>query len=442
MTATLAAAALTLTACGGGASSVASSAAPLEATLITRVAPEGLTVVAVALEYDRVLSLAPDGAQPSDFAVEVEFDAAGEEALSGVRTVTAVRTGAVPDAEGAPADGRYVILELEASEPTAAASYVDWSTTITHGYALEEGYSISQVGDLESSDGHVVAASDAAVPVADVTHEVVDDFTSATFASDAGPALPYRALTPETPAPTDGYPLVVTLHGYGDSGDDNLGQLTGNQIATAFADEARQRTGPAYVLSPQADPSDPAKGAWWDPSMQDAVVELIEDFIASHPDVDASRVYLTGLSMGSYGSWAILEDHADLFAGAVLVCGGGIADVAAAAAALTEVPIWAVHSEDDAVVAYDAEGSDLRAFQAFQAAGTPVVWSAWDGLLPDARQESLARDAVAQAERTGSTHLFTTIEADTTPGFNHQSWIPTYANDVILDWLLAQDRDG
>jgi predicted peptidase len=231
------------------------------------------------------------------------------------------------------------------------------------------------------------------------------------------------------------YPLVVTLHGYGESGDNNLSQIAGNQISVAFADEARQGGHPAYVLSPQANPQDPDKGAWWDAKMQTAVVELVQDFIARHPAVDTSRVYLTGLSMGSYGSWGILPAHKNLFAAALLVCGAG--NEPATVANLGDFPIWAVHSVDDSVVAYDAPGSDYRIFKALEAAGHPVTWCAWSGLLPDARQEAAAREARNEAARTSSRHIFTTLPAGTTPLFDHGSWIPTYTNDVILDWLFA-----
>jgi predicted peptidase len=142
-------------------------------------------------------------------------------------------------------------------------------------------------------------------------------------------------------------------------------------------------------------------------------VDLVRATLAKYPAIDPSRVHLTGLSMGSYGSWAILPRHHALFAGAVLVCGAG--DETAAVATLGDFPIWAVHSADDAVVPYDAPGSDYRIFTALDAA-----------------------DARARAARSGSRHIFTTFPAGTTPVFSHGSWIPIYPNDVIIDWLFQQ----
>jgi len=415
-------------------------ATAIDATLITEVAPEGFKVAAVAIEYDRALRFGGTGLDPAAFDVDVSLGEGMLSALVGERTVTAAYTSATPEITGQQREGRYVILELDLADPAATGSYTDWSTSLTHYYDLEGTYSVAQVADIGTPRASVAAQPANVVENSDVVNPIIDQYASGTLATAAGPELEYRYYTPEK-APGKKRPLVVSLHGFGESGTNNFSQLAGNQISVAFASDAVQQSDPAYILSPQADPFDADKGAWWAPQMQDAVIELVETFIAEHPDVDTSRVYLTGLSMGSYGSWALLQEHSDLFAGAVVVCGGGVADEAAAAAELADFPIWAVHSEDDWVVAYDAPGSDYRVFQALEDAGTPVVWTEWSGLLPDDEQERLAKTALKDAAVTGSQHIFTTIEAGTTPVFNHLSWIPTYSNEVILDWLFAQDAD-
>src|SRR5699024_9665965 len=149
-------------------------------------------------------------------------------------------------------------------------------------------------------------------------------------------------------------------------------------LSTAFADPNRQQKTPAYVLSPQT-PQGAYGGAdgvgWWHPNWQQAVVELVDHVIETHPNINTDRIYLTGVSMGSYGSWEILVHQPNRFAAALLVCGAGDEDQAVQN--LTHLPIWAVHSIDDATVAYDDPGSDFRIFQAFEAAGVPVVWSQW-----------------------------------------------------------------
>ncbi|MBL7253083.1 PHB depolymerase family esterase [Paractinoplanes lichenicola] len=388
-----------------GAAQARSSVRPpqiVDATVITQVEPDGYRVTALEVRFDRPVF----PAHPSTFAVRATLTRPTGQTVTGVRTITSVR-----------GHGRTLVLSLDPSEPLALGAYSEGG--FTRLYDLAGAYRVTQAGAGSAVNSKVY-------------NRIVDEYGSGSFTSAAGVTLPYRHFTPGVRRGQK-YPLVVTLHGYGESGTGNVSQIAGNQLSVAFA-----KPGNAFVLSPQADPGSATGGAWWDARVQAAVVELVRDFLATHPAVDTDRVYLTGLSMGSYGSWAILPAAKGLFAGAVLVCGAG--DEAAAVASLGDFPIWAVHSADDSVVAYDGPGSDYRIFQALEAAGEPVTWSEWSGLLSDAEQEALAAKARRQAARTGSKHLFTTLPAGTTPLFAHASWIPAYTHAVILDWLLAQHR--
>ena len=267
---------------------------------------------------------------------------------------------------------------------------------------------------------------------------IVDDYAAEVLQASNGVELPYRLFSPTT---DEQVPLVVSLHGHGESGTNNMSQVVGNQISVAFADPVRQAHAPAYVLSPQTQQGAPmgADGVgWWMPDWQDAVIELVEQTIAENPNIDTDRVYLTGLSMGCFGSWAILPNHSHLFAAAVIVCGAG--DEELVAEALGDFPIWALHSIDDFVVEYDVAGSDYRIFQELEATGSPVVWSQWAANAPQAEQDAAAQAAVDEATERGSSHLFTTFPEGTTPVMPHFSWVPTYSNTVVLDWLFAQER--
>ncbi len=145
--------------------------------------------------------------------------------------------------------------------------------------------------------------------------------------------------------------------------------------------------------------------------MQSSLIELIERTIATQP-VDPDRVHLTGLSMGSMGTFDILPKHPDLFAAALPVT--GYADQSAAQA-LSEIPIWATHSVDDGTVRYDREDSDVAVFRTIASLGTPVVFDEWAGDLPDAENEARAQAQWDAAKAAGAKHLFTTWTAGTTP---------------------------
>ncbi|WP_197517562.1 PHB depolymerase family esterase [Microbacterium karelineae] len=436
-TAAVAAAALTGTALTGGAAQAAPEHHPqpraVDATVITEVTPFGYIVAAIAVRYNATIDLGGADIDEEAFAVHATLAHPDAETATGPRTVVEAYASSDVAADGASEPGEYIILELDRDEALAAGTFnLDGFTRF---FELEGSHTVHQVASLEGGGQRVNAHPGRAIASTGVVNPIVDEYAAGDFAAGGGVALPYRLFSPAVP---DGerVPLVVTLHGYGESGANNFSQIAGNQLSVAFADPERQAADPAFVLAPQADPTDPAKGAWWDPGMQRAVIELVEATIAENPAIDPARVYLTGLSMGSYGSWGILPQRSDLFAGAVLVCGAG--DEQAAVDALGDMPIWALHSVDDVVVAYDAPGSDYRILRALEDAGHDVTWSEWAGDAPDADQEAAASAARDAAEASGGHHIFTTFPEGTTPLFSHASWIPTYTNDVILDWLFAQ----
>ncbi|WP_129669295.1 phospholipase [Phytoactinopolyspora endophytica] len=424
---------------GGAAATAATAAAGgheltvVDSTVITEVTPLGLKVTGLAVEYDGVVHVGRDAIDEDAFDVEATLERPGAEPLVGDRTVVDAYTNRTPEFTDRQRPGRFVILELHENDDLAGASYND---VYTRFYDLDGAYDVAQVMDIDARPHTIEAQPGNVLANSAVDTLIVDEYDGGTFDAEAGVTLPYRMYSPDVTGRKT-YPLVVTLHGYGESGTNNVSQIAGNQISVAFADPERQARHPAFVLSPQADPLTPDTGGWWDPPMQEAVVELVRKTLAENPAIDPDRVYLTGLSMGSYGSWGLLPEYHDLFAGAILVCGAG-GDEAAAASTLGEFPIWAVHSIDDSIVAYDQPGSDYRIFTAIEAAGYPVTWSEWAGTAPDAAQEAYAAEARDRALATRSNHIFTTFPAGTTPLFDHGSWIPTYTNDVIIDWLFAQ----
>lgn len=219
-------------------------------------------------------------------------------------------------------------------------------------------------------------------------------------------SLPYRLLKPEG-YDKDGqnrYPLVVFLHGMGERGDDNKRQLI-NGVERFVLAPARKKY-PCFLLVPQC-PSDDT----WSP-LQDTksnpefeaepnrplglVVDLIES-LSREFRIDPDRLYLTGISMGGYGTWDMIARHPDRFAAAMPVCGGGDPSQAEK---LARLPIWAFHGARDSVV-------------------------------PPERTRAM----IAAIRKAGGRPIHTEFD-----GAGHDSWTPTYRNQAVLDWLFAQRR--
>jgi predicted peptidase len=150
--------------------------------------------------------------------------------------------------------------------------------------------------------------------------------------------------------PADGaaaWPLVLFLHGSGERGDDL------EAVKREGLPRLVERDGdfPFVVVSPQC----PAGEAWY--RYPRTLVALLDRLLESQP-VDPARVYLTGISMGGYGTWGLAARHPRRFAAIVPICGGGLRTdgFPERIAALREVPVWAFHGAlDDSVAPEESQ---------------------------------------------------------------------------------------
>jgi predicted peptidase len=244
----------------------------------------------------------------------------------------------------------------------------------------------------------------AAVPAASAADSWQDLYQANTYKTSDGQTLPYRLLKPEKLDSGKRYPLVLFLHGAGERGTDNAKQLVHG--AGAFATPENRQKYPCFVVAPQC----PANAGWAYvegllPSRDGPgktlgplrlALELIDKLTAEMP-VDKGRLYITGLSMGGFGTWEAIQRRPDFFAAAIPICGGGDA---AQASKLKGVPIWAFHGESDPVV---------------PASGTTTM--------------------IETIRKAGGAPKMTMY-----PGVGHDSWTRTYADRAVLAWLFAQKK--
>ncbi len=175
-------------------------------------------------------------------------------------------------------------------------------------------------------------------------------------------------------------PLLIFLHGAGERGDDlELVKIHGPpKLIEAGVDL------PMIVASPQL-----ALNEWWSPA---TVVWLLKD-IQNRLNVDPKRVYLTGLSMGGYGTWETSSKYPSLFAAIVPICGRGDP---AMAERIKHIPTWIFHGAKDDVV--------------------PIKYS-------EAMYEALKQ--------------YGNVEFTVYPEAMHDSWTETYADMKLYEWLLS-----
>jgi predicted peptidase len=214
-------------------------------------------------------------------------------------------------------------------------------------------------------------------------------FLNRTVKAD-GQSMPYVVYVPRDYSAKKRWPVVLFLHGAGERGDNGLAQ---SQVGIGTALRMNPERFPCLVVMPQA----PSRGGWRGPS-NELALKALEEVVRKYRG-DRERLYLTGLSMGGYGTWAIAAAHPDMFAAIMPICGGG--DPAAMASALKSLPIWVFHGDADTAV-------------------------------PPER----SRDMVKAITDAGSTR----IKYTEYPGVGHNSWDRAYSDAEAMSWLFAQKR--
>ena len=180
------------------------------------------------------------------------------------------------------------------------------------------------------------------------------------------------------------YPLMIFLHGAGERGTD-LEMLKVHGPPKLITEG---RKFPCYVLAPLC-----PKDVWWD---VEKLNSTLDQFLESHK-VDTDRIYLTGLSMGGYGTWLWSCKYPERFAAIAPICGGGNPEDVAA---IKDIPTWVFHGAEDEVV-----------------------------LISESQK------MVDALEVIGHRPKFTIY-----PEADHDSWTETYNNEELYSWMFTQKK--
>ncbi len=173
--------------------------------------------------------------------------------------------------------------------------------------------------------------------------------------------LPYRLFVPKNMIASERYPLVVTLHGAGEVGNNNTNQVNAHPIAAIWARDSNQAKQKCFVASPQAPSWDQR---WCDfPSgitgtystdkisenNQMRCVKAIIDSLRRAYPIDSNRIYICGMSMGGFGTFDAILRYPTLFAAAAVMCGGGDS-ATLKLSSIKDVSLWFFHSNNDGTV--------------------------------------------------------------------------------------------
>lgn len=181
---------------------------------------------------------------------------------------------------------------------------------------------------------------------------------SGKFTQD-GVTMSYASYAPEN---ADGKrPLIIWLHGGGEGGTDPSIPLIANRAANYASDEIQTLFGGAYVLAPQtptrwmdAGDGETTRGQT-DDIYHQALMALIQQYVANNPNIDQDRIYVGGCSNGGYMTLKLLVEHPNYFAAAFPSALAYFSEYLtdAQVTAIKHIPIWFVHSKDDPVTVPD-----------------------------------------------------------------------------------------
>lgn len=182
-------------------------------------------------------------------------------------------------------------------------------------------------------------------------------------------------------------PLILFLHGSGETGTDGQKPV---KAGIGNAIKKQEKTFPFIVIFPQS------QKRTWQADSGDAqrALDILAE-VQKEYKVDPKRIYLSGLSMGGYGTWSVAAKYPQRWAAIVPICGGGNPKDAAT---IKDIPCWCFHGDADKAV--------------------PVQKS---------------REMMEALKAAGGTPRYTEY-----PGVGHNSWDKAYGTKELYDWLLMQ----
>ena len=222
------------------------------------------------------------------------------------------------------------------------------------------------------------------------------NFVQKSFANEDGTASPYVVYVPESYDGSKPLPVILFLHGAGET--KGGGKMPIEQGLMNGHMQKQIKKFPAIVVVPQAEAVKSGVLGRWNPANPDGkrAVAMLDATIKDYK-CDASRQYLTGLSMGGFGTWAMAAAYPDRWACIVPICGGGKLEDAEK---IKDIPTWVFHGDADTAVKVEQSRMMIKAL----------------------------KDAGGKPKYTEMAFV------------GHNSWDPAYAVDELYTWMFSQKK--
>lgn len=372
-------------------------------------------------------------------------------------------------------EGTYITIEMEVGPDITAGLPFYYNMLTNQNVYVDTSYMIKlKEGELKTKDGKTVKMEDTnKVGYEGTRNLIAENFDLTGLYEKDNITLHYASYTPESASKEEGKnPLIIWLHGAGEGGEDPTIALYGNKVvnlATEKIQDYFKDTG-AYVLVPQcstmwmdydgaATYNNTIAGSDGKSYYTEALMELIKEYVAGHPEIDTKRIYIGGCSNGGYMTLNMLINYPDYFAAAYPICEAYSAEwlTQEKINAIKNIPIWFTHAKTDGTVPVyegtmdyntytylfklDEQGEKIplddftnAAFNRLVDAGASNVhYTLWDNVI-DTSGKYFKKDS----------------ESEPYEYMGHFSWIYTLNNEcmeeidgkevTIFDWLSKQSK--
>lgn len=240
----------------------------------------------------------------------------------------------------------------------------------------------------------LLLASLLAVLPARADEKIKTGFVNKDFKNADGSISPYVVFVPHGYDGTKEYPTILFLHGAGETkqADAKKNGKMPVEVGLGPAIKKREKEFPFIVVIPRAE------GFGWTADTKNGKRALaILDEVQKAYKTDPKRQYLTGLSMGGFGTWSLAAAHPDRWAAIAPICGGGNPKDAEK---IKDLPTWVFHGDADTAVKVERSREMVEALK--KAGGSPKY--------------------------------------DEYPKVGHNSWDKAYGTDELYTWLLEQKK--
>ncbi|MCU0706605.1 MAG: alpha/beta hydrolase-fold protein [Fimbriiglobus sp.] len=231
-------------------------------------------------------------------------------------------------------------------------------------------------------------------PALAVAADTKTGFVTKSHKNADGSTSEYVVFVPHSYDGTKEFPVILFLHG---SGETKGGQKMPVEQGIGPHIQRNEKAFPAFVVIPQSE-----KRTWQAESDDGKRAMAILDATLKEYKIDPARQYLTGLSMGGYGTWSHAAAYADRWACFAPICGGvrNADDVKATAEKVKNLPCWCWHGDKDTAVKVEK-----------------------------------SRELIEAMKKLGAEPRYTELEY-----VGHNSWDAAYATPELIEWMMKQKK--